>query len=220
MAVISTAMGQKTIRGDVFIIPNPVDRMFDEMKNEAEKYMAEYKEKRAEAWDLQSKDKEAAKTAALRAIVCLELAEYQTRERTRLITRMKRFYGDFDESDVMIEVWPCSQDHDNWKDGYWPGQVKFEETGATCEEEWQDRFPGYMPASILKGVKEGDVIPITTADGIKIELTARQLEHRYRDEGRFEEVFEYLYGRAIRYYVGEPVVYHPHLGDITVQKDL
>ena len=188
---------KKTIRGDVFIIPNPAARMFDEMKNEANKLLAEYKEARATAWNLHRKDKEAAKTAALRAIVCLELAEYKASERTRMIARMKRFYGDINESDVFVEVWPGSSGYDNWKDA-WPGQVKFVTDGATCEEEWQDRFPGYMPASILKGVREGDVISITTADGIEIELTARQLAYQYRDRGRFEDLFEYLYGKAIR----------------------
>ncbi len=49
------------------------------------------------------------------------------------------------------------------------------------------RFPGSLPASALKGTKEGDLISLEW-DGNNITLTACQRDFRYRDHGDFEEV--------------------------------
>jgi len=77
--------------------------------------------------------------------------------------------------DRMIQVWVTNSDSENWSDhgcNALPG-----------------RFPSYIPAKWLEGLKEGDVLAIV-ANGVKIALRCRQTPYRYGRFGTFEEVFE------------------------------
>ena len=67
-----------------------------------------------------------------------------------------------DES--MVQIWATSPESDNWE----------------CHRHPEiENFPTWLPAKELEGVKEGDTITLHQKDTI-IELTAKQLEYRYR----------------------------------------
>ncbi len=88
----------------------------------------------------------------------------------------------------LVQVWYISDDCENWGSAKWDENPEF--FGS-----WG--IPTYLPASVLKGVKEGDEITLHwTGDGDRRELrlTAAQNDFRYKRFGSFEEVLEMVTG--------------------------
>lgn len=52
--------------------------------------------------------------------------------------------------------------------------------------------PGYLPVSLIRGLKEGDSVTTTSENGTNIVIKFEQKPYRYGRFGRFEEVLEYL----------------------------
>ena len=79
-----------------------------------------------------------------------------------------------DIKESMVQIWVTSPDSDNWTDHGHP--------------ELKERFTKYLPASVLKDVKEGDVLHFNL-ENKQIELKANQLGYRYARFGKFEDVY-------------------------------
>lgn len=100
------------------------------------------------------------------------------------------------DEDKMLQVWITSKQCGNWND-YLGG---FQEIlGIEITREWEKSregrllgyFPGYYPASIFAGKKEGDEVVLNCPEyDVQIVLTCRQKNYRYSKFGNFEEVFE------------------------------
>ena len=92
------------------------------------------------------------------------------------IKRIENLIGNpVDIKESMVQIWVTSPDSDNWTDNGHP--------------ELKERFTKYLPASVLKDVKEGDVLHFNL-ENKQVELKANQLGYRYARFGKFEEVYE------------------------------
>ena len=78
----------------------------------------------------------------------------------------------------LVQVWARSESSENWGDHGFGKNKEF--------------FPTRLPLAMLKGKKEGDLLTLEMDNGDTIELTCCQLEYRYKNHGRFEEVIEDL----------------------------
>jgi len=85
--------------------------------------------------------------------------------------------------EILIQVWVTSPECNNWPDHY----GAYNKMLGTEDET----FPGYLPSSLFKDKKEGDVVTIEN-DTTRFELTCTQKNYRYRAFGNFEKVFNDL----------------------------
>lgn len=83
-------------------------------------------------------------------------------------------------AEKLIEVWVTGKDSDN-----------FSAHGFTNSKGESTRFPVSLPASLLAGKKEGDLLIIENEHG-RFELACIQRTHRYRMWGAFEEAYRYV----------------------------
>ncbi len=122
-----------------------------------------------------------------------------------LMEKLRRNAGIYaNYSDMMVELWICSSQCDNWADT--PGgfqkeaEIKFNEEGKiglTRNQRVIGYFPKHFPASVVEGKKEGDVIELDNPEyGVKIKLTCRQLNYRYKNipkkNSRFEDTLNFV----------------------------
>ena len=99
----------------------------------------------------------------------------------------------------VVQVWMYDQVCDNWNDQFGgfqkTAEVDFNSdiVSPTTNERLLGYFPRYIPAKLLEDKKEGDVVEFDCPEyGVKIKLTCKQMESRYRRFGKFEEVFQYV----------------------------
>lgn len=85
--------------------------------------------------------------------------------------------------EILIQVWVTSPECNNWPDHY----GAYNKMLGTEDE----MFPGYLPSSLFKDKKEGDIVSFEN-DTTKFELTCTQRNYRYRRFGNFEKVFDDL----------------------------
>lgn len=103
-----------------------------------------------------------------------EGSDYMSRWITLNQKRFEPLGITLNNEETYVQVWVGDEEVDNW----------------TCNKEALGQmFPGWLPLSILKGVKEGDTIKLKWNDE-DLELTANQLGCRYRNFGKFEEVLK------------------------------
>ena len=87
------------------------------------------------------------------------------------------------DNEVLIQVWVTSSECDNWPNHH----GAYNNMMGTKDE----MFPGYLPSSLFKDKKEGDVVSFEN-DTTKFELTCTQKNYRYRAFGSFEKVLSDL----------------------------
>lgn len=95
----------------------------------------------------------------------------------------------------VVQLWMCSEKCDNWGDqfGGFQSELGVELEDHTRENRLLGYFPKYVPAKLLENKKEGDVVEFDCPEyNVKIKLTCKQLDYRYRRFGKFEEVFQYV----------------------------
>lgn len=90
----------------------------------------------------------------------------------------------FIDGDTPIQVWITDDRKDNWQSHGLPHDLCKECAG---DDQYDEYAPSYIPARLLKGMKEGDTIDISF-NGTTVTVTACQLDYRYRSFGSFEEV--------------------------------
>ena len=96
------------------------------------------------------------------------------------------------ETDAMVQIWICDDNHDNLT-SHIGDDVRMELYGKTYDDfKFNKCMPGYCPARLLEGKKEGDHITFTFPTGVTVECELCQLGYRYRRWGRFEDVFDYV----------------------------
>ena len=78
------------------------------------------------------------------------------------------------KEDTYVQVWVGDEEVDNW---------------TSNSDKLGQRFPSWLPLSILKDVKEGDTIKLKW-NNETIELIANQLDYRYKRFGKFEDVLK------------------------------
>ena len=108
------------------------------------------------------------------------------------------------DSDKLVQVWAFNEDCENFSDHQAtylkatgiidPSKtVNWYDDASNCDQ----RFPGRLPARILKGIKEGDTITLHRKDNVDIVLTACQSKTRYNFLNcgpNFEDVYNALIG--------------------------
>ena len=88
------------------------------------------------------------------------------------------------DNEVLIQVWVTSPECDNWPDHH----RSYNDMMGGTEDEM---FPGYLPSSLFKDKKEGDIVSFEN-DTTRFELTCTQKNYRYRAFGNFEKVLSDL----------------------------
>ena len=103
-------------------------------------------------------------------------------------TRCKQIGIDIPETDNMIPVWIHSEFEDNCTDhGYSDEEI----IGLGLEDPKHDICaPNYLPYSVLKDVKEGDVKTFKAPNGTLVHIKFEQLPYRYGRFGTFENILE------------------------------
>ena len=213
----------KIFSGTMYIIPNDLERLIKVLRGREMSWGAEALDlnDRAVIAHKEGKEEEA-EALRRRATKTFELANYQGEEVTRWLTLLKKFFGDFPEDDPMVQIRVEDQTEKNWADGEWPGisdpDGDLSDSPLVRKRYFADRFPTYIPASKLEGVKEGDTIEFTMTDGSNrvIRLTAKQLGSRYGfrpysggEEWKFEEALESRMKILKAYEAGETLYIMP-----------
>lgn len=117
------------------------------------------------------------------------LAKYNTNVIIRVNEQYKNLGTDakfqFVDGDIPIQIWIADDRKDNWQDHGLPHEL----CSANFDKEgpFGEYAPSYIPARLLKDMKEGDTIDISF-NGTTVTVTACQLDYRYRSFGSFEEV--------------------------------
>lgn len=98
------------------------------------------------------------------------------------------FYGfpEIQDGDIPVQIWTTSPEIDSWNNHGIPEDLM--ETIGLWPDSKKCFFPELWPSSVFEGLKEGESITLS-GNGFKIELTACQLDYRYKTHGSFEEVF-------------------------------
>ena len=93
------------------------------------------------------------------------------------------------EDERLIQVWIASKqfDADNVTDHGVPRTMAAALRLSDEEAEWA-YAPGYLPLSLLEGVKEGDIKEFVSPKGVRIFVKFEQRPYRYSHFGDFEEV--------------------------------
>lgn len=98
--------------------------------------------------------------------------------------------------DEFAQIWICDEENDNLT-SHMPEGIRKELYGKGYEEFGFNKcIPGFIPYDAIKNLNEGDKITLTFPTGVQVELTACQLNYRYRRFGKFEEAREYAHVRA------------------------
>lgn len=97
----------------------------------------------------------------------------------------------FKEGDIPIQIWITDEASENWQDHGTPAWVL---ESAEIDTK-RDNFPTCIPSHLLAGIEEGDIFALRLKNGFSLRLKAAQLAFRYRNHGRFEEVFSKVYSR-------------------------
>ena len=97
-----------------------------------------------------------------------------------------------EDTDDMIQVWISAENEDNCSDHGFPDDI-LKTLGLEDESRFDRRCPKFLPYSILKDVKEGDVKQFVAPNGAMINIKFEQLPYRYRRFGTFEETLNYVY---------------------------
>lgn len=93
---------------------------------------------------------------------------------------------EFKVGDYPIQIWTTSPGIDSWNNHGCPPEVLEE---CCCAQTGPGSyFPETFPANIFAGLKEGETI-LLKGQYAEFEMTACQLDYRYKSHGRFEEVF-------------------------------
>lgn len=101
--------------------------------------------------------------------------------------RMKNFKYVPVKGEKIVQIWTVSperpeENRESWSEN-WANHGM-----PKCISE-RFRWPSHFPASLLPK-QEGETVVLTDAYGETYEITARQLEYRYRHFGSFQEVLE------------------------------
>lgn len=101
---------------------------------------------------------------------------------------------------VYVQVWCCTpgdrSKDSTWVDGYEMAPSKYWDLDLyndLKDKDLGENFPKYLPLCLLKDLKDGDKIYISTKWGL-VELTMNQSggDGRYGKFGKFEEVLQML----------------------------
>ena len=96
------------------------------------------------------------------------------------------------DNDAMVQIWITDEAHDNLT-AHMGDDVRKELYGKTYDEyKYNKCVPGYCPARLLGGKKEGDTVTFTFPTGVTVECELCQLGYRYRRWGRFEDAFNHV----------------------------
>ena len=94
----------------------------------------------------------------------------------------------------MVQVWAGNDMVDNFADHWRDYQRKIlgNQDIKLYKGAHPDSFPTHLPLSLFKDKKEGDIVTLRRADGLVINLELNQLQSRYRNFGKFEEILSLL----------------------------
>jgi hypothetical protein len=97
---------------------------------------------------------------------------------------------EFNVDEQLVQVWVSGGTSENWADHGLPTELYSLEMIQKGELPlYATRLPTFIPAKMLEGVKEGDILTFEL-NGKTAEVTASQQGYRYQSFGNFEEVFK------------------------------
>ena len=96
------------------------------------------------------------------------------------------------DRDAEVQIWVTDDNNDNLTSSM-PDEIRKELFGKTYEEIGYNKcFTGFVPAKLLEGKKEGDIVTFTFPTGVQVSCELCQLGYRYRRFGKFEEALDYV----------------------------
>ena len=101
-----------------------------------------------------------------------------------------------DIDDMFIQTWFTTEDHDTISDHGLPDEM----IGLPCEEIrggfHQARWAHHVPVELVKELKEGESITLTSDKEVSIKITAAQKKYRYKGFGSFEDTLKTVVARG------------------------